>query len=99
MNYFKDFGSFWKQLRSISRDILLINKKRSTAILGGKSLSSLLPLIQIYQIKLLIDLVTTETASTRQLTILLISFGCIQFLISAGAILIALGNLPATGSQ
>ncbi len=82
MNYFKDFGSFWKQLRTISRDILLINKKKAVAILAGKSLSALLPLIQIYLIKLLVDLVTTQTASTKQLPILLICFGLTQILMS-----------------
>ena len=83
MKYIEDFASFWEQIRTITRDILSTNIKKSRAILVSKTIISLLPLIQIYLIKTLIDQITLQkNSSSNQLIIILVSFGIMQLLIS-----------------
>lgn len=83
MKYKEDFASFWEQIQIITRDILSTNLKKSRAILVSKIISSLLPLVQIYLIKMLIDQITIQkNQSTNQLIFILISYGITQLLAS-----------------
>jgi ATP-binding cassette subfamily B protein len=78
MKYLEDFGAFWLQLKIIGTDILSINKKKAISILFLKSLTAILPLLQIYLIKMMIDQLTNPSTSTIQIISLLSFFGIIQ---------------------
>jgi len=79
MNYRKEFGSFWDQLRQLSTDVLSTNSKKSTAILISKTIAALLPLIQLYLIKILIDKLTLGTSIHSEILLILIVMGVTQW--------------------
>jgi ATP-binding cassette subfamily B protein len=82
MKYSNDIIAFWQQLYKIGSDILSIDKKKATSILFAKIGLAILPLIQMYLIKTLIEELTREYPSRDQMIILVAAFGILQFLIT-----------------
>lgn len=82
MKYSNDIIKFWQELSWIARDILLTDKRKAASIFYSKIVLAILPLVQMYLIKNLIEDLTRENQSIDQSIILIAAFGLVQFLIT-----------------
>ena len=84
MGRINDLGSFVNQLSIMMREVYAINKRSGVKILLARILGSILPLVQLYLVKELIDLISQPAPTSTEITILVSLFA---------GILLALGTL------
>ena len=73
MGRINDLGGFINQLSTMMREVYAINKRSGVKILVARIVGSILPLVQLYLVKVLIDLIGQPAPSTTEI-ILLVSF-------------------------
>lgn len=78
MGRINDLGSFLNQLSTMMREVYAINKGSGAKILLARMLGSILPLVQLYLVKELIDLISQPVPTTAEIMILVSIFAGIQ---------------------
>lgn len=71
-------GGFVNQLSTMMREVYAINKRSGVNILVARILGSILPLIQLYLVKELIDLIGQPAPTTSEIMLLVFIFAGIQ---------------------
>jgi len=78
-----ELGSFLRQLSGMMRDVYSINKRLGNHIILLKAIASLLPLVQLYLVKTLIDLISQSMPDPTQILTLVTLFASIQLITGA----------------
>jgi ATP-binding cassette subfamily B protein len=78
MGRINDLGGFINQLSTMMREIYAINKRSGSKILVARIVGSLLPLVQLYLVKELIDLIGQPAPTTTEIIWLVSLFAGIQ---------------------
>ena len=78
-----ELGSFLRQLSGMMRDVYSINKRLGNLIVLLKSLTALLPLVQLYMVKALIDMISQPMPDPNQIIALVAFFAGLQWVIAA----------------
>ena len=78
MGRINDSGGFIKQLATMMREVYAINKQSGLKILVARIVGSILPLIQLYLVKELIDLISQPSPTTNEIILLVSLFAAIQ---------------------
>ena len=78
MGRINDLGSFVNQLSTMMREVYAINKRSGLKILVARILGSILPLVQLYLVKELIDLIGQPAPISTEIIILVSLFVGIQ---------------------
>jgi hypothetical protein len=79
-----EFGSFLRQLSEMMRDVYAINKRLGKHIVLLKAMAALLPLVQLYLVKSLVDMISGPMPDPRHIVSLVAFFAGLQ--LSTGAI-------------
>ena len=78
MGRINDLGSFVNQLSTMMREVYAVNNRSAVKILLARILGSILPLVQLYLIKELIDLISQPAPTSTEIIILVSLFVGIQ---------------------
>jgi len=78
-----ELGSFLRQLSGMMRDVYSINKRLGNLIVLLKSMTALLPLVQLYMVKDLIDMISQPMPDPNQIIALVAFFAGLQWVIAA----------------
>ena len=78
MGRINDSGGFIKQLATMMREVYAINKQSGLKILVARIVGCILPLIQLYLVKELIDLISKPSPTTNEIILLVSLFAAIQ---------------------
>ena len=78
MGRINDLGGFVNQLSTMMREVYAINKQSGIKILLVRIVNSILPLVQLYVVKELIDLIGRPTPTTTEIMLLVFIFAGIQ---------------------
>lgn len=78
MGRINDLGGFLIQLSTMMRDVYAINKQSGLKILLARIVGSILPLAQLYLVKVLIDLIGQPTPTTTEIILLVSLFAGLQ---------------------
>lgn len=78
-----ELSSFFRQLSAMMRDVYSINKRLGTRIVLLKTTTALLPLVQLYIVKSLIDMISQAIADPKQIVGLVALFAGLQLAIGA----------------
>jgi ATP-binding cassette subfamily B protein len=78
-----ELDSFLRQLSGMMRDVYSINKRLGNLIIVLKAMASLLPLVQLYLVKALIDMISQARPNPTQILILVAFFAGLQLIIGA----------------
>ncbi|MEY4868327.1 MAG: hypothetical protein RIT36_1226, partial [Bacteroidota bacterium] len=78
MGRINDSGGFIKQLATMMREVYAINKQSGLKILVARIVGSILPLVQLYLVKELIDLIGQPAPTTNEIILLVSLFAAIQ---------------------
>ena len=80
MDRINELGSFFHRLSAMMKDVYTINKKLSNRIILLKVMTSLLPLVQLYLVKALIDMISQPMVDPMQIILLVAFFAALQLL-------------------
>jgi ATP-binding cassette subfamily B protein len=78
MGKINDLRGFINQLSTMMREVHAINKRSGVKILLARIFGSLLPLVQLYLVKELIDLIGQQAPTTAEIVMLVTLFAAIQ---------------------
>lgn len=78
MGRINDLGGFINQLSTMMREVHTINKRSGVKILLSRIVGSILPLVQLYLVKELIDLIGRPVPTTNDIIMLVSLFAGIQ---------------------
>lgn len=78
MGRINDLGGFINQLSTMMREVYAINKGSGVKILVARIVGSILPLVQLYLVKELIDLIGQPAPSTTEIILLVSFFAAMQ---------------------
>ena len=78
MGRINDLGGFINQLSTMMREVHAINKRSGVKILVSRIVGSILPLVQLYLVKELIDLIGRPVPTTTDIIMLVSLFAGIQ---------------------
>ena len=78
MGRINDSGGFIKQLATMMREVYAINKQSGLKILVARIVGSILPLVQLYLVKELIDLIGQPSPTTNEIILMVSLFAAIQ---------------------
>ena len=78
MGRINDLGAFINQLSTMMREVYAINKPSGLKILVARIVGSILPLVQLYLVKELIDLIGQPALSTTEIILLVSFFAAMQ---------------------
>ena len=81
MGRINDLGGFVNQLSRMMREVYAINKRSGVKIFVARILGSILPLVQLYLIKELIDLISQPAPTTTEIIILVSIFAGTQLVL------------------
>ena len=78
MGRINDLGGFFNQLYTMMREVYAINKQSGVKILVARIVGSILPLLQLYLVKELIDLIGRPAPTKTEIILLVSLFAGIQ---------------------
>lgn len=78
MGRINDLGGFFNQLSTMMREVYAINKRSGSKILVARIVGSILPLVQLYLVKELIDLIAQPASKTAEILVLVSLFVGLQ---------------------
>jgi ATP-binding cassette subfamily B protein len=76
-----ELGSFLRQLSEMMRDVFAINKRLGKRIVLLKAMAALLPLVQLYLVKSLVDMISQPMPDPRHIVSLVAFFAGLQLAI------------------
>jgi ATP-binding cassette subfamily B protein len=78
MGRINDLSAFINQLSTMMREVYAINKRSGVKIFVARILGATLPLVQLYLVKALIDLIAQQAPTTNAIILLVSLFAAIQ---------------------